>query len=430
MKIVSAALLLALLGLGTADARPARVVAVDVDQVIHPLTAEIIDTAVRQAKADDAAAVLLRLDTPGGLLTATEHIIQTIVASPVPVVTYVTPSGAKAASAGFMILVAGDVAAMSPGTNSGAAHPVMMGGGEMDEVMKQKTENDAAARMRSLADKRGRNIEAAEAAVRESKSYTEEEALELNLIDLIAKDDADLMAQLNGRRVIRFNGAETTLELSDVEIEPVKLSYRQRLLLPLIDPSVAFVLMLVGALCIYVEFTNPGLVLPGVLGGLFAIVGMMALSLLPINWAGAALIVFGVGCFIAEAFTVTHGVLAIGGAVAMTMGIVMLIDTDVPQLSIGWGTAFAVTAPFAAITVFLLQLAVRSFRNKVATGTEALIGSIGTARTEIAEDGRVFIHGELWNAESASPIPTGAKVRIADVRGLRLTVEPADREQR
>ncbi len=427
MPTAVAALLLALLGWFSTQAHAATVVVMDLNHVVHPLTAEILEDAVGQAEAQNADAVLIRLDTPGGLLTATEHIIQTIVGSPVPVVTFVTPSGGKAASAGFMILLAGDIAAMSPGTNTGAAHPVMLGGGEMDEVMKQKTENDAAARMRSIADKRGRNIELAEAAVRESKSFTEEEALEQSLIDLIANDDAALMAALDGRQVVRFDGAETTLRLAGAVLQPVELSFRQRLLLPLIDPSIAFVLLLVGALCIYVEFTNPGLILPGVLGGLFAIVGLMALSLLPINWAGAALIVFGIGCFVAEALTITNGILAIGGAIAMTLGIVMLVDTDIPELSIGWGVAAAVTVPFAAITVFLLQLAVRSFRYKVTTGAEALIGAVGVAKTEIGSDGRVFVHGELWNAEAAAPIASGAKVRVAEIEGLRLKVEPVER---
>jgi len=216
------------------------------------------------------------------------------------------------------------------------------------------------------------------------------------------------------------------LHLQGAVVEPVALSYRQRVLLPLIDPGLALIVLVLGALGVYVEFTHPGLILPGVAGGVLVLVGLMALSLLPINWAGAALIVFGVSCLAMEAFVVSHGVLAIGGIVAMALGIVMLIDTEIPELSIGWGMALTIVVPFALITVFLLQLAVRAFRSKVATGSEALIDAIGSARTDIAEDGRVFIHGELWNASASTPIAAGSKVRISAVDGLRLTVEPAE----
>jgi membrane-bound serine protease (ClpP class) len=402
------------------------VIQVDIDRVVHPLTAEIVASAVEQAENRNASLVLVRLNTPGGLLTATEDIIQELIGSRVPVVTYVGPSGGKAASAGFLILMAGDVAAMAPGTNTGAAHPVLATGGEMDEVMKLKVENDAAAKVRAITEKRGRNSELAEEAVISSRAFTEEEALEQNLIELISPNTAELISQLDRRAVKRFDGAETILNLQGAVIEPAALSYRQRALLPLIDPGLALIVLVLGVLGVYVEFTHPGLILPGVAGGVLVLVGLMALSLLPINWAGAALIVFGVSCLVMEAFVVSHGILAIGGIAAMALGMVMLVDTEVPELSIGWGVALAIVVPFAAITVFLLQLALRAFRNKVATGSEALIDAIGSARTDIAEDGRVFIHGELWNARAATPIAAGSRVRIAGVDGLRLTVEPAD----
>lgn len=402
------------------------VIQIDIDRVVHPLTAEIVADGVKEAESRGAAAVLIRLNTPGGLVTATEEIMQTILGSEVPIVTYVSPSGGKAASAGFMILVAGDVAAMAPGTNTGAAHPVLLGGGEMDPVMKQKVENDSAARMRAVAEARGRNAELAEEAVINSRAFTEEEALEENLIDLVSADTDALLAALDGRTIVRFDGSETMLELDGVTVETVPLSYRQKILLPLTDPGLALIVLVLGALGVYIEFTNPGLILPGVAGGVLVLVGLMALALLPINWAGAGLIAFGVACLVLEAFVVSHGILSVGGIVAMALGIVMLVDTEVPELSIGWGVAVAIVMPFALITGFLLQLAVRSFRYKVATGSEALVGEVGQARTVIGEDGSVFIHGELWNATASRPIETGAKVRIVEVEGLRLTVEPVE----
>jgi membrane-bound serine protease (ClpP class) len=405
----------------------ARVMQIDVDRVVHPLTAEIVGQGLAQAERDGAAAVLIRLNTPGGLLTATQEIIQKIIASKVPVITYVSPSGGRAASAGFMILIAGDVAAMAPGTNTGAAHPVMMGA-DMDEIMKQKVGNDAAAAVRSMAQKRGRNSELAEKAVLESKAFTEKEALDNDLIDVIADDIPSLLRDLDGRTVTRFHGEEQTLSLAGAATYPFELSVRQRTLLPLTDPSLAFILLILGLVGIYIEFTHPGLIFPGVAGGILLIVSLMALSLLPINWAGAALILLGLACFILEATVTSGGILATGGTIAMVLGAVLLIDTEVPELSIGWGTAIAVTLPFALITVFLLRLAVQSFRYKVATGAESMVGETGVAKTDIHGEGRVFVHGEWWNAQSEQPISSGAKVRVVGVDGLMLNVTMVERK--
>ena len=422
------ALLLLVGGWGVrADA--ARVLQIDVDHVIHPLTVEIVTQGLAQAEKNGDSAVLIRLNTPGGLLNATQEVIQQIVSSSVPVITYVAPSGGHAASAGFMILMSGDVAAMAPATNTGAAHPVMLGGAKMDEIMKQKVENDAAAAVRAVADKRGRNSELAEQAVLESKAFTEKEALESNLIDLIANDVPSLLEALDGRTIERFDGTQQTLELAGADVYSYELTTRQRVLLPLIDPNLAFILLILGALGIYVEFSHPGLVFPGVAGGILAILGLMALSVLPINWAGAALILVGVACFVLEATIVSGGILAVGGVAAMVLGAVMLVDTGIPELSISWMTALSVTLPFALITVFLLRLAVKSFRYKVATGLESMIGEIGEARTPINAKGRVFVHSELWNAASSKPIPSGSKVRVVAVEGLALTVESVAPEQ-
>lgn len=418
------ALLLGLLSLHGQEDRP-RVLQVDVEHVIHPLTVEIVTEALQQAKDEGDAAVLLRLNTPGGLLSATQEVIQKIVASEVPVITYVAPSGGRAASAGFMILVAGDVAAMAPATNTGAAHPVLLGG-KMDPVMKQKVENDAAAAVRAVTDKRGRNSELAEQAVLESKAFTEEEALESKLIDLIADDVESLLDELDGRTIKRFDGEEETLALAGATVALFELSTRQSILLALIDPNLAFILLVLGLVGIYIEFTHPGLILPGVTGAILVILGAMALTLLPINWAGAALIFLGLAFFILEATIPSGGILAGGGVIAMVLGAVMLVDTGVPELSINWVTAIGVTLPFAAITVFLLQLAIKSFRYKVATGSEGMVGEAGVAKTDVHEAGRVFVHSEWWNARSEQPIPAGARIRVVGVDGLTLTVEAGE----
>jgi membrane-bound serine protease (ClpP class) len=413
-----------LFGLGFSPARAdsAKVIQVEVEHVIHPLTVEIVQQAIRQAGDEDAAAVLLRMNTPGGLLSATKEVIQAIVASETPVIVYVAPSGGRAASAGFMILVAADVAAMAPGTNTGAAHPVMMGS-EMDPVMKEKVSNDAAASVRSVTGKRGRNPELAEKAVLESKAFTEGEALEAELIDIVAPNVEALLRELDGKTIKRFDGTEQTIELTEATIVPFELSHRQTILLALIDPNLAFVLLVLGLVGVYVEFTNPGLIFPGVAGAILVIVGAMALTVLPINWAAAALIVLGLVFFILEATTATNGILAAGGVVAMVLGSVMLIDTDIPELSINWPTAIGVTLPFAVISVFLLQLAVRSYRLKVATGTEGMVGEVGVAKTDIHASGRVFVHSEWWNATSDELIPSGSAVHIVGVKNLTLQVK-------
>lgn len=402
------------------------VLVLDLDTIIHPLTEEIVKAALGQAATSGDSAVVLRINTPGGLLAATNEIVQAILASEVPVVTYVTPSGGHAASAGFIILVSADIAAMAPGTNTGAAHPVLAMGGEIEGAMKEKITNDTAASLRAVTDKRGRNSELAVAAVRESKSFTEQDALESNLIELIASDLDDLLRQLDGRTIIRFDGEEQVLELAGAEPYTYAPNLRQRILLPLISPTLALLVLALGVAGIYIEFTNPGLIFPGVLGGILAIVGLMALSLLPINVAGVALIVLALAFFVIEAVTPVNGILAAGGVVAMVLGIVILIDTDVPELQVGVWQAIGITLPFAAITVFLLQLAIRSFRYKVATGAEAMVGEIGEARTALDPNGSVFVHGELWNARSEAAVASGDQVRVRAVNGMDLLVEPRE----
>jgi membrane-bound serine protease (ClpP class) len=401
-----------------------KVIAVNVDGMVHPITADIVGGAINQAKNENASLVLVRLNTPGGLMDAMRETIAKMIASPVPVVAYVAPSGGRAASAGFFLLEAGDVAAMAPGTATGAAHPVLMGA-QMDPVMKQKVENDAAAYLRSICEKRGRNSQLAETAVRESKSFTEKEALDQHLIELVASNDRDLLAALDGREVTRLDGSKVTLHTSGAVIESYDPTLREKIISGIADPNIALVLLVIGALGIYVEFSSPGLILPGVVGAILALLGLSALSVLPINWLGAALILMAFAMFLLEVKVASHGILGAGGAVALVLGAVMLVDSPVPELRIRWVTAIAVALPFSAITVFLLTIAMRARRNKVETGREGMVGQVGSAVTELAPDGKVFVHGEYWDAVAPRTVPSGAAVRVVSVDNkLKLTVEP------
>jgi membrane-bound serine protease (ClpP class) len=421
---VRAFILIALALAVTAGAPAAtKVVAVDVDGMIHPVTVDIVSAAIERAKSENAALILVRLNTPGGLMDAMRQTIEKMAASPIPIATFVAPSGGRAASAGFFLLEAGDVAAMTPGSNTGAAHPVAMGG-EMDSVMKEKVENDAAAYLRSICERRGRNSALAETAVRQSKSFTEREALDQHLIDLVAGDERALLAQLDGRTVTRFDGRQQTLHTAGAEIEVYEKTTRQRIISSIADPNMAFILLILGALAIYVEFSSPGLIAPGVIGAILLLLGLSALSVLPINGLGAALIVAGFAMFVLEAKFVSHGVLGVGGTVALVLGAVMLIDSPFPEMRIHWGTAIAVALPFAAITLMLLSLVVRARRNKIETGAEGMVGQLGSAITALAPEGKVFVHGEYWDAVSRIPAPAGAPVRVLAMEKLRLTVEP------
>ena len=399
-----------------------KVVALTINGVVHPVTAEIVAHAIDQAESTHAAAVLIRLNTPGGLLDATRQINERINASRVPVITYVTPSGGRAASAGFIILEAGDVAAMAPGTNTGAASPVLMSG-EMDKTMRSKVENDLAASMRALVGRRGRNAEKAEAAIRQATSYTDTEALNFHLTDLVSKNEAELLGTLDGREIKRFDGSTQKLDLKGAEIVEYKASLRERVVSATSDPNLAFILLALGALGIYVEFSAPGLVAPGVFGGILALLGLNGLSVMPINWMGAAMIVMGLTFFVLEAKFPTHGVLGIGGAIALAIGAMVLIDAP-PDLRIRPLTAIAVTLPFAVITLFLVSLAVRARNNKVITGTEGMLGEIGVAYTPLTLSGKIFVHGEYWDVDSTQAVEKGASVKVIAVEGLRLKVEP------
>jgi membrane-bound serine protease (ClpP class) len=400
------------------------VVRLDLDNIIHPLTAGYVKDGIDAAVAQHAAAVLIRLDTPGGLESSMREIIAKIIASPVPVIAWVGPAGSRAASAGFLVLISADLAAMAPGTNAGAAHPVLIGVEKMDEVTKQKLEQDAAAYIRSIAGKRERNVPLAEKAVLESKSFTETEALQNKLIDVIAASPEELLAKLEGATIHRFDGSAVTLHFKGARLVEYQAGERYRLLRRIIDPNMAFILLVIGALGLYIEFTHPGLIVPGVAGAILIVLAGFALSLLPINWAGALLIILAFAFFILEAKFMTHGVLTAGGIISMILGAMILINAPSPELRIRLTTALSVAVPFGLITVFLLRLAVRAWQSKVVTGEAGLLDLVGTAHTDLSPEGKIFIHGEIWNAVSSKNVARGARVRVMAVEGLLLRVEP------
>jgi membrane-bound serine protease (ClpP class) len=414
-------IVLALLCVSLASA--GTVVKVRIDDTIQPITAEYVDRAIEHARQTNADAVLIELSTPGGLLESTRAIIEKILASPVPVIVYVAPTGARAASAGFFILESADVAAMAPGTNSGAAHPVELGGGKMDDTMKQKVENDSAAFMRSFVGPRGRNVALAETAVRESKSWTDQEALQQHLIDIVARDQNDLFHQLDGRTIKRFDGKQVKLDLADASVDEMQMTLRQRILDFLVDPNIAFLVLAIGALALYMEFNHPGAVLPGVVGVIFILLALFALNLLPTRYAAFTLIIGAFVLFALEAKFATHGVLGLGGIALLTLGGLLLVDGPIPQMRVRLLTALSISVPLGVITVFLMTIALRARRAKVVTGQQGLIGAVGEARTDIDPEGKVWVLGELWNAHAPSRVGIGELVVVRKVEGLELEVE-------
>ncbi|MGD1092272.1 MAG: nodulation protein NfeD [Bryobacteraceae bacterium] len=407
------------------QAAPPKVIAVDIDGIIAPVTVEIIGHVIDEANSENAAAILMRLNTPGGLLDSSREITSKIVISRVPVIAYVTPSGGRAASAGFFLLQAADVAAMAPGTNTGAASPVILGQ-QMDPVMRSKVENDTSAWLRSMVTARGRNAELAEKTVREAKAFTEKEALDDHLIDLISPDEHHLMDDLDGREIKRFDGRTETLHTRDAEIVDYRPTARERIIESISDPNVGFILLILGALGIYVEFSAPGLIFPGVAGGILVLLGLSSLSVLPINWIGAALLILGAALFVLEAKFASHGILGTGGTVAMILGALLLVNGP-PEVRIHLSTALAVSIPFALITMFLVTLVVRARANKVVMADGGMVDLIGEARTALEPSGKVFVHGEYWDAVSTAPVPSGGEVRVIGVDGMTLRVEPVFR---
>jgi membrane-bound serine protease (ClpP class) len=408
----------------------AEVLKIVVDDTIHPITDEYIGRAIAEAERTKDDALLIELNTPGGLLDSTRHIIEKIIASQVPVIIYVTPSGSRAASAGFFLLESADVAAMAPGTNTGAAHPVTIGGGKMDDIMKTKIENDTAALMRSVASKRNRNVDVAESAVRQSKSFTDQEALSQKLIDYVASSEEDLLKQMQGKTVKRFNGQSVTLKLVGESIRLFDMTLKQRILAFLMDPNIAFILLAIGALALYAEFNHPGAVVPGTVGLVFILLAVFALNLLPTRFAAVVLILASFVLFALEAKFATHGVLAIGGIVTMVIGALLLVDAPIPEMRVHLWTALAVSVPIGLITAFLMTLALKARRNKVVTGEQGLIGEVGVVQTALSPQGKVFVHGEIWDAMSSMNVAVGERVIVRRVDGLQLEVDPVTSMQR
>jgi membrane-bound serine protease (ClpP class) len=421
-RIILAASLLLIFTIAETSAR-ADVLHVKLDDQITPASAELIASAIQQAEHAGATALIITLNTPGGLDTSMREIVSRIDTSRVPVIIYVAPSGARAASAGFVILLAADVAAMAPGTATGAAHPVMMDGRDLDKTMAEKVTNDAAAYVRSHAEKRGRDPQAAESAIRESKSFTEREALENRLIEIIARDESDLLAQLEGRTITRFDGSQTTLRLAGERLVEINPTLRQRLLMALADPRIAFILFALGALCVYFEFQHPGAIVPGVVGSVSVVLALYGFHMLPINLTGVLLIAVALGLFVLEAKVQGFGILGLGGIAAAVVGSLILIDVPNPELRLPLGLILAVVVPFAVMLTFMLRLAIRARRVKVTTGTSGMIGLRGRAQTAIAPEGTIFVRGELWHARSQMSIGPGEGVRVVGLDGLTLAVE-------
>jgi membrane-bound serine protease (ClpP class) len=425
-------------GASNSAARP-RVVELKIGDEIEPIMAEYIDGAITDAAQQHASLILITMDTPGGLSSSMEEIIQHILSSPVPVVVYVSPAGARGASAGFFILLSADVAAMAPGTHSGAASPLLAIGGvplNVDETLKKKILNDATAFLRSYSEKRGRNVQVAETAVTDGKAFTETEALNGKLIDLIANSPEDLLSKLNGQTIKRFDGSETRLNLNNPEVVTMEMSARQRFLARIVQPDVFFILLIAGVLGLYVEFTHPGMIAPGVIGAIALVLALFAMHILPVNFAGLLLIIVALGLFILEAKYTSHGVLAAGGIIAMLLGALMLIRSPLTGAGVSFGVALGVTLPAAAVTIFLMRLVLRSRAWKQASGVEELLGAQAEVTEAIAPvsaegapasfQGMVRLRGELWRAVAPAAIPAGAQVRVVRVTGLTVHVTPAE----
>ena len=427
-RLIAAAVVLTVMFSFSTETR-ADVLRLKLEDQITPASAEVVINAIDEAEQKRASALIIMLYTPGGLDTSMRDIVSRILSSRVPVVVYVAPSGARAASAGFIILLSADIAAMAPGTATGAAHPVMMGGGDLDETMKEKVVNDASAYVRSLAEKRGRNPEMAESTVRESRSFTEREAMENRLIEIIARDERDLLAQLNGRTITRFDGSQMVLSTSNEQVAEITLTLRQRLLMALADPRIAFVLFAIGALCVYFEFQHPGAVVPGVVGAVSVVLALYGFHMLPINLTGVLLIGVALALFVLEAKVQGFGILGGGGIVAAIIGSLILIDVPwESELRLPFGLVLAVVLPFALITILMVRLALRSRHTKVTTGSAGMIGLRGKAHTPIEPEGMVFVRGELWHARSGMKIAKGESIRVVNLDGLILEVDAEKNE--
>ena len=397
------------------------------NDTIQPVSADEVTRALDRANSDGAQALLIEMDTPGGLLDSMRTMVGAILRSRVPVIVFVAPSGSRAGSAGFFLLESADVAAMAPGTEAGAAH-VVFEGGKPDDVEMQKVENDAEAFMRSYVTKRGRSADAAQEAEKSSHSYTADESLNQHLIDLIANNDADLLQKIDGRTVTRMDGSTSTLHVANARIVPIQLTLRDRLLGWLVNPNIALLFLVFGALLIYLEFNSPGTIVPGALGTLMVLLAIFALDLLPIRYTAVLLLVAALVLLILEAKFGGHGALAIAGILCLTFGTLTLVAAPVPEMGISPWVAVSVSVAFGAITWFLVRLAVRARRRKARTGADAMVGATATAMEALAPQGHVLVEGEIWQAVASAPVATGAALRVVGHEHLLLRVEPDEQQ--
>jgi len=399
-----------------------QVVVLHLDDTIQPISQDYLKRGLDEAARIHAQAVLVEMDTPGGLLDSMRAMVGDILQSPVPVIVYVAPAGSRAGSAGFFIMESADIAAMAPGTEAGAAHPVVEMG-SVSDTMKEKILNDALAFLRSYVSVRGRDVDAAQEAVSHSKSYSADEAEKLHLIDLIAPNTATLLADVDGRTVKRFNGAEETLHTKGASLVDVGPTIREEIMDRLMDPNLAVLLLLAGALLIYLEFNAPGTIIPGAVGTLLVVLALFSLNLLPVRYTSLALIAGALILMVLEAKFPSHGVLALTGIIALILGTLTLVAGPIPEMRVQLATAIATGVAFGAITTFLIRIAWRARRNKVMIGPEALVGAVGVAQQELAPEGQILVHGELWVAVAELPVARGESVRVRGVEGLKLLVE-------
>jgi membrane-bound serine protease (ClpP class) len=402
------------------------VVKLTIHDTIQPITADYLQRGLREAASQNAQLVIVSMGTPGGLLDSTRVMVQAIENSPVPIVIFISPTGSRAGSAGFFLLEAADIAAMAPGTNAGAAHPIVEGR-QLDPILKEKIENDATAFLRSYVSRRGRNVEAAEDAVLHSKSYSDTEALKLKLIDLVTPDDASLLNALDGREIHRFDGTTQTLHLQGATILATAPSLRERLLSKLTNPDIAVLLLVLGGLLIYLEFNVPGTVVPGSLGTLFVLLSLFGLNLLPIRHTAIVLLLAAIVMMVLELKFGGHGILALAGVVSLIFGLATLVDGPIPEMRVHVATALGAGLGFGAISFGLAWIALKARRGKVLTGPQAMIGGAAIARTPLNPTGQVEIRGELWQAtlRGHASLAIGSTVSVRSVEGLVLIVEPA-----
>jgi membrane-bound serine protease (ClpP class) len=400
------------------------VVVLTLDGTVQPASLQYLRRGVERASRERARLVVLELNTPGGLLVSLREMTTVVTRAGPPIAVYVTPSGARAASAGFFLLIAADVAAMAPGTNTGAAHPVGLGAQDKgSEKELEKITNDTAALARSLAGQRDRSVIWAEKAVRESRSYTEREALDDDLIDLVATDRAALVRALDGWHVRRFDGREQTLDLQGASLEEIRPNAAERLLMLIADPQLAYLLLLFGALGLLIEVTHPGTIIPGVLGGVSLLLALYALSVLPVNVVGALLLIAALALFVTEAFVASHGLLTLAGLVCFVLGSLMLVNTPLPEARISLWLVLPAALVMGGTMLFLVSRALRARRMPPLAGIEALVGEVGEVVVPLAPAGKVLVHGEYWDAVSSGPVPRGERVRVTGLDGLTMRVE-------